>query len=106
MSAAAAALIALIAFVFSVWSTHQSAVRESNRRDWERLQALAQVLYGGATYGEWAQRLAIQELYALSTRRHEVLELAKDALIFWDGKQGVSPAVLLELRSLVANLQR
>jgi hypothetical protein len=41
------AIVALIAFLFSVWNTFLSVQRESNRRDWERLQALAQILHKG-----------------------------------------------------------
>jgi hypothetical protein len=54
---AVSAGVALIAFLFSVGYTFRSRRRESNRRDWERLQDLAQILYQGNQAGLWAQIL-------------------------------------------------
>src|ERR1700751_5562479 len=81
---AVSAVVALIAFLFSVWNTFLSARRESNRRDWERLQALAQILHQGPQAGVWAQTLAVQELGGLKTKKIQALLLAKEALTFWE----------------------
>jgi hypothetical protein len=70
------AIVALIAFLFSVWNTFLSVQRESNRRDWERLQALAQILHKGTEASAWPRFLAVRELGDLKTKRVQALLLA------------------------------
>jgi hypothetical protein len=102
IAATVSAVVALIAFVFSVWNTFLSARRESNRRDWERLQALAQILHTGTT-GAWAQRLAVQELGSLKTKKVQALLLAREALTYCETTRQASP-VLSDLRKLIDEL--
>ena len=80
--------------------------RESNRRDWERLQALAQVLHRGTEAGEWAQLLAVQELVNLKRRRIEALLLANNALTYWETKNMASPALRSELPKTIEKLSK
>jgi hypothetical protein len=104
IAATVSAGVALIAFVFSVWNTFLSARRESNRRDWERLQALAQILHQGAEAGAWAQILAARELGDLKTKRVQVLLLARQALTYWETTGTGSSALLSELRQVIDKL--
>lgn len=76
------AVVAVCAFMFAVWNTFLSGRREASRRDWERLQALAQIMHRGSEVGEWAQTLAVQELAGLKTKRVQALLLAKGALTY------------------------
>ena len=101
---ALSAVIALFAFVFSVWNTSLNAKRESNRRDWERLQALAQILHKGVEVGAWAQMLSVQELGGLKTKKVQALLLAKEALTYWETKGAASSALLSELRKVIDKL--
>lgn len=104
IAATVSAVVALITFVFSVWNTFLSARRESNRRDWERLQALAQILHRGTEAGAWAQELAVQELAGLKTKKVQALLLAKGALTYWETKGVGSNALLSELRNIIGKL--
>lgn len=99
------AAVATVAFVFQASYSVYSRKREAERRDWERLQALAQVLFNGAKYGLWAQKLAVQELAQLKTKREQVLLLCKETLDFWKmnpGHQDLS----IELQRLFDRLRR
>ena len=100
------AVVALFAFLFSVGNTSLSRRNESNRRDWERLQALAQILYKGGEVGTWAQRLAVRELAGLKTRKTEALLLVTEALSYWEMKPETQPALISELRRVKDNLSR
>lgn len=104
IAATVSAVVALIAFVFSVWNTFLSARRESNRRDWERLQALAQILHRGTEAGAWAQILAVKELAGLKTKNVQALLLAKEALTYWETKGVGSTGLLSELRKVIDKL--
>ena len=105
IATAVSAVVALFTFLFAVWNTFQSARRESNRRDWERLQALAQVLHQGPQAGEWAQKLAIRELADLKTKKVQALLLAEGALTYWESRQAEVPSGLLaELRKVIDEL--
>jgi hypothetical protein len=101
---AVSAVVALFAFIFSVWNTFRERRRESNRRDWERLQALAQILHRGPEAGAWAQKLAARELSGLKTKKVEALLLAKEALTYWETKGIVSPDLQSELRKVIDRL--
>jgi len=99
------AVVALLAFIFSVWNTFRDRRRESNRRDWERLQALAQILHQGPAAGLWAQKLAAHELATLKTKRDEALLLANEAHTYWETiKDPISLALLPELRETIYRL--
>ena len=100
------AIVALFAFIFSVCNNFLSRRRESSRRDWERLQALSQVLHRGNEAGLWAQMLAIQELEGLTTKRVQALLLAKEALTYWETKGNGSPALSSELRKVIDKLSK
>jgi hypothetical protein len=98
---AVSAIIALFAFIFAVWNTLR---RESNRRDWERLQALAQILHQGPDAGIWAQKLAARELAGLKTKKSEALLLAQEALIYWEANGPSHPELQSELRESIYRL--
>lgn len=100
---AISAVVGLLAFCVAAYNRVVDGKKESERRDWERLQALAQVLHDGEGAGEWAQKLAIQELLSLRTKRVHALRLCREALDFWEGK-GTRSSVLAELRIAVVKL--
>jgi hypothetical protein len=72
-------------------------------RNWERLQALAQVLHKGPDAGLWAQKLAVRELASLKT--YEALQLAQEVLTHWETLikegHGLSPTLLAELQNVI-----
>ena len=104
---AVSAVVATCAFVFAAWLGLWNARRESSRRDWERLQAIAQVMHDGQRKGLWAQRLAVQELRQLKTRRVEVLLLAQEALSAWAEKgDPLHLDLCAELRALIHQFPR
>jgi hypothetical protein len=104
---AVSAVVALFAFIFSVWTSFRERRRESGRRDWERLQALAQILHKGPEAGPWAQKLAARELSGLKTKKVEALLLANEALTYWDTtKDAASPELQAELRQVVDKLSK
>jgi hypothetical protein len=101
---ALSAVIALVTFVVGTVIALTNAKRESDRRDWERLQALTQVLHSGHSTGLWAQKLAIQELAKLKTKKIQALILLRDALAFWEAAGTASHDLLNELRTAIAKL--
>jgi hypothetical protein len=98
-------VVALAAFLFAVWDGFVNRRRESNRRDWERLQALAQVLHQGPQVGLWAQKLAVQELERLTTKRQQVLLLSKEVLDFWGKNPSFDESLKAELQRLFNSLR-
>src|SRR4051794_32602578 len=105
IAAIVSAVIALITLVFSVCNNFLSTRRESNRRDWERFQALAQILHKGPEAGVWAQIAAVEELAGLKTRKVQVLLLAKEALTYWRERKDPSSSDLrLALQKLIDKL--
>ena len=105
LAPSASAVVALVAFLFSVWNGWRITRREGSRRDWERLQQLAQVLHDGVGKGEWAQKLAVRELSQLRSKRAQAVLLATDALSRWDNPEtAASPAMLAELREVIRKL--
>ena len=103
---AVSAAIALVAFLFSVSDGFWSRRRESNRRDWERLQALAQVLHQGVGAGLWAQKLAIQELGQLKTKQTQALLLSKEVMSWWNKESSVDPTIKADLQTLITELSK
>ena len=100
------AVVALFTFIFYVWNTVREQRRESDRRDWERLQTLAQIMHKGPEAGAWAQTLAVRELAALKTKKFDTLLLAKEALTYCEMTNAASPALLAELRKVIDKLSR
>ena len=104
---AISAVVATCAFLFTAWLGLRNARRESIRRDWERLQAIAQVMHDGVRNGLWAQKLAVQELTELSTRKTEALLLARQALTLWEvNNDPIHLDMCAELRTLILRLSR
>ena len=83
LAPSASAVVALLAFLFSVWNGAKDKRDEGSRRDWERLQQLAQILHNGTSAGVWAQKLAVEELSQLTSKKTQALLLANEALEFW-----------------------
>ena len=103
---AVSAGVALITFLFSVGTAFLNERRESNRRDWERLQEVAQILHRGGQTGLWAQKLAAQELAGLKTKRSQALLLAREALTYWETKGDADNGLLSELRTVINELSK
>lgn len=102
----ASAITATIAFVWQVTNSVITRNRESNRRDWERLQILAQILHQGPEKGLWAQRIAIKELAQLKTKKQQALLLSRDVLDFWNKSDNIiSPELKSELQRVHDKLQ-
>jgi len=109
------AIVAVLTFIVYVGNTIREQRRafrelrsEANRRDWERLSALAQILHNkGDKAGLWAQTLAVRELGSLETKKDDVLVLATEAVNFWDAnKDTAAPALQSQLRTVIENLRR
>ena len=102
------AIVAVTAFLFQVVNGLRVSRRESTRRDWERLQSLTQVLHNHeGKAGGWAQRLAIQELAELTTKKTAALLLAREALSYWEDPSHAGHDWLkAELRGLIEKLSR
>ena len=101
----ASVVIALIAFLFLVWNGWRNKREEGSRRDWERLQQLAQIMHNGTDTGVWAQKLAVRELSQLTSKRREALLLAREALDYWQRSGNTGSLVLEEeLREVIRKL--